>query len=125
RPLKVHRRTVERRRASGAATHKPDVTPGLLDLLTAAPGADDDRAVLTAEQLERDEDAQVEAATDAALAGAADEGIALLDEMTRVAEENRGRPDARVRKLVGWVKANLLTGGGRWADRRVLIFTEY
>src|SRR5262249_9129486 len=40
-------------------------------------------------------------------------------------EENRGRPDARVRKLVEWVKANLLTDGTRWADRRVLIFTEY
>ncbi|MDB5310767.1 MAG: helicase, superfamily [Gemmataceae bacterium] len=125
RTLKVHRRTVERRQAADAKESKTVVTPNLLDLLAAPPGSDDDRAVLSPEQLERDEDAQVEAATDAALGSAVGDGLALLDEMTRVAEEARGRADARGRKLIEWVKVNLLVNGARWADRRVLIFTEY
>jgi superfamily II DNA or RNA helicase len=125
RTLKVHRRTIERRQATDASGTKPAVTPSLLDMLATPPGSDDERAVLTPEQLERDEDAQFEAATTSALGSAGGEGLALLNEMSRIAEENRCRPDARVRKLVEWVKANLLVDGIRWNDRRVLIFTEY
>jgi hypothetical protein len=43
----------------------------------------------------------------------------------QVAEENRVKPDARVRKLVEWIRENLLTDGKRWNNRRVLVFTEY
>jgi superfamily II DNA or RNA helicase len=126
RTLKVHRRTIERRGEADAKGKKAAVTPSLLDLLAAPPGADDDRALLEPELLERDEDAQVEAATEATLVGhEAEDGLVLLDEMTRVAEENRGRPDPRVVRLIDWVRANLLNDRSRWGDRRVLIFTEY
>jgi len=124
RTLKVHRRTVERRQTEDAKKSKP-TAPRLFDAIAAAPGPDDERSELTPEELERDEDAQVEAATAAALQSATDDGLALLDDMTRIAEENRGRPDARVRKFVEWVKTNLLKDSTHWAERRVLIFTEY
>src|SRR5690606_21206067 len=38
----------------------------------------------------------------------------------------RGLPDARVRKLLDWMRTHCLTREGRsWGPRRVLIFTEY
>ena len=60
----------------------------------------------------------------------------LLDEMTEIAEAARGRPDARVRKLVDWIRENMCpdlpplgtTRPGppaRWNETRVIIFTEY
>jgi len=124
RTLKVHRATVERHRDKGETKVK-QVTPSLFDLIAAAPGADDDRAAVEPEELGREEDTQFTAATEAVMSGTATEGLRLLDEMTDVAEGARGKPDARVRKLVEWVKANLLAGGTQWNDRRVLIFTEY
>ena len=57
--------------------------------------------------------------------------------MTEIAEAARGLPDARVRKLVDWIRENMCpdlpplgtmqTRGtpARWNDTRVLIFTEY
>jgi superfamily II DNA or RNA helicase len=124
RTLKVHRATVERHRDKGETKVK-QVTPSLFDLLAAAPGADDDRAAVEPEELGREEEIQITAATEAVMSGTAAERLRLLDEMTDEAETARGKPDARVRKLVEWVKANLLTGGTQWNDRRVLIFTEY
>ena len=121
RTLKVHRRTVERRSAGTQGSP----APSLFDLLAAAPGGDDARASHPPDQLEKDEDAQVEAATTMTLSAATDDGLALLDEMTRIAEENRARPDARIRRLLEWVRANLLTDTTTWADRRALVFTEY
>lgn len=122
RTLKVHRRTIERQPVAADAKR---VTPNLLDVLVNSPGSDDDRATLAPEELEREEQAQVEAATSAVLPGSTEDGLSLLEEMTRIAEENRSRPDARVRQLVEWIKANLLVDGKRWSERRVLIFTEY
>ncbi|MBO0699189.1 MAG: DISARM system SNF2-like helicase DrmD, partial [Zavarzinella sp.] len=120
RTLKVHRRTIgpkaEAAQASGTEA-------GMFDLL-GTPDPDDDRAVLAPDELAREEDAQVEAAS-VALADPAAAGTALLDELTRAAEEARATPDARVRWLVAWVRANLLDARGRWGDRRVLVFTEY
>ena len=57
--------------------------------------------------------------------------------MTEIAEAARGLPDARVRKLVDWIRENMCpdlpplgtmqTRGppARWNDTRVIIFTEY
>ena len=57
--------------------------------------------------------------------------------MTEIAEAARGIPDARVRKLVDWIRQNMCpdlpslgttqTQGppARWNENRVLIFTEY
>lgn len=122
RTLKIHHATVGRQLAKSET--KP-VAAGLLDLLVASPGADDDRAGVAPDELQREEDSQVAAATAATMPTATDVGLGLLAEMSNIAENARGKPDARVRELVKWIKANLLLDGAKWAERRVLIFTEY
>lgn len=60
---------------------------------------------------------------------------ALLDRMQSIAEKARYEPDAKLRRLVDWIRENLCPdlplagqrvrgGSPRWNDRRVLIFTE-
>lgn len=50
--------------------------------------------------------------------------IALVDEMVEIARVHANRPDARIKKLVEWVRAHMVADG-RWNERRLLIFTEY
>ena len=57
--------------------------------------------------------------------------------MTEIAEAARGLPDARVRKLVDWIRENMCPDlpplgtmqargtPARWNDTRIIIFTEY
>jgi len=136
RTLQVHRKAVEKAAAG------PREPPRNLSLLREAPGPDDERAALPEEQVEAEADAQMaaaSAATAAATAGASDElrplermdAIAsaaderrLLERMDEIASASRGEPDPRIRELVAWIRANLLTAG-RWNARRVIVFTEY
>ena len=139
RTLRVHRRTVERQQEQSQvdrAQAEPKLP--LLDLLGDGLASDDDRVTLSEDELHAEEDAQVEAAT---LASAADESVAeerrLLAEMAGIAEAARGLPDARVRYLIDWIRANLcpdLPPAGeapapgrpaRWNETRVILFTEY
>ncbi len=137
RTLAVHRRAVEK--AEAKAETRADVE-SRYGLLRSAPGADDDRAELSEEDVEREDDAQMEAASKAAQApeqqGLTSRERELLDEMTRIATSARSKPDPRIHKLVDWIRANLcpglpLSSGERpepppaWEKRRVLIFTEY
>jgi superfamily II DNA or RNA helicase len=120
RTLAVHRRGVERATAEARKKSLPS-----LPLLEGAPGADDDRAELPEEEVAAEEDAQMETAS-VATGSAVEkttEGTLLL-QMTEIAEAARGAADPRVKKLIVWIRENLLTDG-RWNDRRVLIFTEY
>jgi len=146
RSLKVHRATVERQWQKGRATSyeaskpiEPEAT-----LFTTAPDADDERGEWTPEELEAEETAQIEAVSEAAEADsphdAAAEALwrreqALLDDMQAIAEQHRHLPDAKTRKLVDWIRANLCPGlppfgrqpegaPPKWKDRRVLVFTE-
>jgi len=48
----------------------------------------------------------------------------LLKEMKKIASAAEGLPDARVKKLIEWIRAELCPGG-KWNNRRVLIFTEW
>jgi SNF2 family DNA or RNA helicase len=135
RTLRVHRRTIDKQRQQETA--ETVARPGLFDLLGSGVGADDDRAELEAEDLQREEDAQFEAATLAVAGSLLETEVRLLDEMTRIAEGARGLPDARIRCLVEWIREHMCPGlpqpgdtppSGRpakWNDRRVLIFTEY
>jgi SNF2 family DNA or RNA helicase len=136
RTLRVHRRTVERQRQDQTAETR--ASPGLFDLLGNGISSDDDRAELEPEALEREEAAQFEAATLAATPGSASaDETRLLDEMTRIAEQARGLPDARVRYLIDWIRDNMCPGLPRsgeavprgqppqWNGRRILLFTEY
>lgn len=142
RSLKVHRATVERQWEKAA----PAVVPAVDDLalLTTAPGADDDVAEWSDEELEAAEASQIEAATAAAEAGASRDKAAealwrreqhLLDQMRDIAERTRHLPDAKARRLLAWLRTHLCPGlpefgqsvkgaSPRWTNKRVLIFTE-
>lgn len=50
--------------------------------------------------------------------------LAAVDEMLAVAQGAAGRPDARVRWLVDWIRAEMLAADV-WRDRRLIVFTEY
>jgi len=146
RTLRVHRKTVKRQWEefqSKQTDSQSGSALGLLDLLNSPVGNDDDRATLTEEELQAEEDAQVAAVTAATGGSLADKQSLtlfareqqLLDQMTEAAEEARGRPDARVRAVVDWIRKNMCpdlpTAGAKakspaeWNGTRILIFTEY
>lgn len=145
RSLKVHRATVERQwRKANASTEESAAADRQMDLLTSTPGADDERGEWTAEDLEAEESAEIEAATAAAEAESPRDTAAealwrreqeLLDRMEAIAAASRHLPDAKTRSLLDWIRDNLcpdLPPFGKapdgpppqWNDRRVLIFTE-
>jgi len=122
RTLRVHRKTVERQWAAPSA-------PRTIPLDLSAPDADDDRSELNAEELERDDDLRIEAVSMASAGVSCDElwyarERALLDRMTELAEGSRHLPDARIKELAKWIRANCFEDG-KWTNRRVLIFTEW
>ncbi|MGO8747547.1 MAG: DISARM system SNF2-like helicase DrmD [Thermoguttaceae bacterium] len=145
RTLRVHRRTVQRQWDEAHGAKSPASTqPAQLGLLTGPVGADDDRAALTEEELHADEEAQMEAVSAATLGPLTDPAAKalfareqkLLDEMTEIAEGARGLPDARVRRLIQWIREKMCPGPPQpgkarsanppaWTDIRIIIFTEY
>jgi superfamily II DNA or RNA helicase len=142
--LAVHRATVERQWAKGVDRSGAPTAAGGAGLFTQAPDADDDRAEWTPDEQDAEEAAEVEALTVAAEAESArDEATelmwmreqAILDRMQEIAEQSRHLPDAKVLRLIDWIRANMCpdlpefgterTGPPtQWNDRRVLIFTE-
>ena len=119
RTLKVHRRGLERKAAREAES------PDMWDLVGEPVGADDDRAVLDADELVREEENQVEAASASTSSGKIPEAERkVLDQMLAVAEVARYQPDARVQKLLDWIRHNQFTGN-KWDNRRVIVFTGY
>ena len=138
RTLKVHRKTVKKQwEKLQAESIEEEDSPQLLDLLTGSIDYDDDRATLQEEELQSEEDAQFEAASAATLGPLEDLSAKdlfaheqkLLDEMMEVAEESRGKSDARTEKLIEWIREHMCPElgkpGAKWNDTRVLIFTEY
>ncbi|HOU53047.1 MAG TPA: DISARM system SNF2-like helicase DrmD [Myxococcota bacterium] len=143
RSLKVHRTTIEREWAKGRV-EAPAVGDEAAARFTSVPDADDDRGLLSPEEADTEEAAEVETVTTAAEAesprDAASEALfrreqALLDRMQEIAERSRHLPDAKTRYLIDWIRDQLcpeLPPFGqrpngpppRWLDRRVLIFTE-
>lgn len=146
RSLKVHRGTVERQWEKQQQNAEGSGSGAELqaDLLTAAPDSDDARAEATPEELEAEEATQIEAATSAAEEASprdeAAEGLwrkeqALLDRMQEIADATRHLPDAKMRRLIDWIRTHLcpdlpkfgkrVSGApAQWNERRVLIFTE-
>lgn len=138
RTLKVHRRTVQRQweEMQKAAVTDADMS-GSLDLLLGPVGNDDDRAQLDEAQLQAEEEAQFEAASLSSMGSLEDltakELFAreqkLLDQLTDGAEQARGKPDARIRKLIEWIRGHMCPDLGKpdatWNTTRLLIFTEY
>jgi superfamily II DNA or RNA helicase len=138
RTLSVHRKTVMRHWKEGEAeAAKAAPAESQLDLLLSPPGSDDDRATLPETEIQAEEEAQIAAATattvlspdkrDAQQLFAREQK--LLDQMTEVAESARSHPDARVQKLLDWIREKMCpdlgTPGAKWNDLRIIIFTEY
>ncbi|MBS2021771.1 MAG: DEAD/DEAH box helicase [Deltaproteobacteria bacterium] len=123
RTLRVHRDAIERQSVAARSESTAQAT-----LLLEAPGADDDRADLSDDENQAEDDAVVTAASAGHGAPGADER-ALLEEMTEISKQTRHEDDARFKRFAAWLKANLCPGlgtpGAAWADRRVLVFTEY
>ena len=119
--LAVHRNTVKRRWEAFKAKENIDESAFLstkqLDLLVQSVGSDDDRAELSENEIQSEQDAQVEAASNATVVDAESaEAVALwnreqeiLDELTQIAESNRGLPDAKVTALTDWVRNTVAT----------------
>ncbi len=137
--LKVHRRTVlrqwEKLQAEEATEENSSVVS--LDLLTGIVDSDDDRATLDEAQLEAEEKTQFEAVSQATMGDLSKPSSKklfareqkLLDEMTEVAENARGKSDARTERLIEWIRDKMCPDlgkkGAKWNETRVLIFTEY
>ena len=129
--------------SSGPRTATPPTGEEPDDPFLTPPDADDERGGWEDGELEAEENEHIKALTGAAEAGAPSAADAplpeldrrILDRMQRVADRARGRPDAKTRRLVEWIRANLCPGlppfseapagaPPRWNDRRVLVFTE-
>jgi SNF2 family DNA or RNA helicase len=143
RTLRVHRRTIERQWQAAQAEAKKTQSTLQVDLLGGGIDSDDDRSLLTEQDLANEEEAQIEAASE--VTSGPFETISardffereqkLLDQMTEIAESARALPDARVKKLIEWIRENMCPGlptanespdpPPQWNNIRVLIFTEY
>ncbi|MEH1889732.1 MAG: DISARM system SNF2-like helicase DrmD [Nostoc sp.] len=123
RTLKVHRTAMEKQAVNRTSIHQAS-----LPLLFESPGADDERAEFSEEEVIAEEDAQMAAASMQA-AGQTARELAILDEMADVANSSRYQPDPRIQQLVEWIRQNLCPDLGQpnaaWLERRVIIFTEY
>ncbi|MDV3001112.1 MAG: RNA polymerase-associated protein RapA [Chroococcopsis gigantea SAG 12.99] len=123
RTLKVHRTAMEKQ-----AVKLPSIHQVSLPLLFESPGADDERAEFSEEEVQAEEDAQMAAASMQATGQTARE-LAILDEMADVANSSRYQSDPRIQKLVEWIRQKLCPDLGQpnaaWLERRVIIFTEY
>ncbi len=135
--LAVHRRALTRQLAILEPIPTPDAT---VQLMLDPPGPDDERGQLSDEELQADDEAAMDRATAASAGGERiliERELALVNEMTEVADAARGLPDPKVLRLVDWLRENLCPGlpplGSAttaklvptWTDRRVIIFTEY
>lgn len=100
RTLATHRRTLERKKTTLAAT-EPD------------------------EVIESDD--LIEEATDEARGELGDLNAAIrhIDAMLAITAEHRDEPDARVVELLDWIESEMLDGESRWRDRRLILFTEW
>ncbi len=128
--LRIHRQAFDKAAAGGPVLQsgpgQAEAKASALRPLLESPGADDDAAEDSEEDVAAGEAAAMEAAT-AATGGpglqsrpghdplAAER--ALLAQMTELAEAARGQADSKVRHLIDWCKKH--------PDKRVLIFTEY
>jgi len=110
-----------------------------LDLSLPPPSSDEPAPSSLADDEETrdaDEDA-LDRTTDAAAAEAttaldwtrsdAARARAVLAEMRALAQRHRSRPDEKTKALIAWIREHLCSGepNAPWAERRILVFTEY
>lgn len=121
--LKRHRRGIE------TQAQRTPSAPETYSLLWQAPGADDERAELDEQDVLTEELAQMERASGLGSEGITAQELALLNQMTEIAEASRSQAESKVKKLGEWIQVHLCpdlgTPGASWRPKRVLIFTEY
>ena len=133
RTLRVHRKTVKKQWDQAQAQVS---TEGVrAELFAEAVGSDDERASLSEEEQAAEEDALVAAVSEAtrgpedAASDLFNKEQQLLDRMTELAESSRFLPDARVKELLAWIRANMCSKlgspGAKWNSTRLILFTEY
>ncbi|GAP96586.1 helicase domain protein [Leptolyngbya sp. NIES-2104] len=138
RTLKVHQTAIAKRSSEAANTKQASAAAQAapksrntqsFPLLQEPAGADDDRAELTEDEVEAEENAQMRMATDQDACVPSARELELLEEMTQIANAARHLPDPRIQKLAQWIRDHqcpeLGTAGAEWNHRRVIIFTEY
>jgi superfamily II DNA or RNA helicase len=74
------------------------------------------------EKLIQEEEDQAAEAAGVMAASVSD--LALVNEMLDIARKHAHRPDARIHRLVEWIRTNMVLDG-RWNERRLILFTEY
>ena len=129
RTLDVHRKSLARMIDEGGTTAPVEAATafvtGEMDLDEVPLDAAEDEAEAT---VAADEDAAAEAASRLGGVGAGKADLraelAAVDEMLAFAKQHAARPDARIAWLVDWIRANMAPGG-RWNDRRLILFTEW
>jgi len=128
RTLDAHARGVAKR----WGTYVPPTDPQLaFKLVTQAPGADDEEGEAPEARVAAEEEAQVERGSGAM--GQDEDAEALLRSMLALARQHRGGPDARIAKLVAWIRKEMMVEGSggpgknptEWSGRRLILFTEY
>lgn len=128
RSLRKHLETLKRHRDQTAASNATGEVAAAL-LAGAAPeqdagGSNDEESLLALVQEQEEEIA--EAATDSivSLVRNFDHAIDRVTAMLEIARRHERKPDARVAWLIDWIETEMRTGG-RWNDRRLIIFTEW
>jgi superfamily II DNA or RNA helicase len=146
RSLKVHRATVAKQweTGQGAAADALKGKNTEMELFTTTPDADDERGEWTPDELEAEETAAVEAVTAISESESPRDSMAeaiwrreqtILNQMQEIAEKSRYSPDAKLNRLIDWIRVNLCPdlppfgasqkgATPRWNNRRILIFTE-
>ncbi len=129
RTLRVHSQGIDRQIESHEVKAEDELVSVNFSLLQESVGNDDDRADLSEMEVEAEEDMQMEMASQSTGQSITKKELELLAEMTKIAEENRGQPDSKIKKLIDWIKENqcsdLSSKGAKWNNNRLLIFTEY
>jgi hypothetical protein len=114
--LEVHRNGLLRADVAGSAAAAEAFVHG------GAETEDEPIDEIGGEKLIQEEEDQAAEAAGVIAAGVSD--LALVNEMLEIARKHGHRPDARIGRLVEWVRANMAPDG-RWNERRLVLFTEY
>ncbi len=141
RTLGAHRRAMEKVWNGEIAVLRAAGVESDAARLTAGFDADDERGELDSEQQESEAAsafAQIsQAAVGSTTSAQVQQERTLIGEMSRLAEQHRSKPDARVRWLFSWLRDNCCpaihspgetqpsTSTKNWSDLRLIIFTEY
>jgi SNF2 family DNA or RNA helicase len=138
RTLGAHRRAMERVWAGETISTQPSLPE--ISTLTAGWNNDEEAGILPADEQEQEAAEALAAATQRATGNSSSANPKrereLLDQMGQIAGQNRFLPDARIKKLLEWLRQNVCAGissdgtspadpNAPWKELRVIIFTEY